>query len=675
MPILFPSGEVLRISKKPLGVGGEGRVFRVANECKQGIVAKIYNQIPSGEHQQKLKTMTTRHKGSLSGFCAWPKELLIDSKSKEICGFTMLEIEDSEPIHHYYSPSWRKQNQPNASWDSLLLLAANLSAAFVAVHESGIIIGDVNPNSLRVKKNGKVFFIDSDSFQIADGNTIYRCRVGVPSFTAPELLESSIPFNKLTRTVNHDLFGLSLLLFHILFMGRHPFAGVFNGSGDTPLETHIMKFRYAYANDYARRGVRPPPLSVQPKSVAAKSLVAAFENDFTQVGAVNGRNSAVKWHELIRKQRESLSRCNHSYGHLYDSILTSCPWCQLERKGLILFNHSKKGNYHSSLETAGLQPSDLLIGKDEERVYRKSQSIDIKKLTFPKIETRDIQPRFALTQKNRSLILIRSLTRIGALVGALAAIMYLPSSGLALAVFLLVIGFAYSPNQLKTLNQGYTDEASEIRKHINLLHSQLQRLLADAHETTHYQTVDCIWNELKSLRPDFERDASDLLLRAQISAKTKFLSSYLLCDAEIRGVGSSRTATLNAFGIETAADLSAERLSSIDGIGPVLMNRLLDWRHTLLQRYVAPSKDVLLQSERHDLLAKYCSLKQKLKNDLATAVNKKISHEASLYAEYVKTEELYVQAVRLEASILADIKLIQSSAFQAFGLRYIWLPI
>ena len=92
MAILFPSGEKLRILRNPLGTGGEGKVYRVSNNQMHGLVAKIYNKLPTEERQNKIKEMTAFKNSSLMESCAWPIDYLTDSNSGKICGFTMQEV-------------------------------------------------------------------------------------------------------------------------------------------------------------------------------------------------------------------------------------------------------------------------------------------------------------------------------------------------------------------------------------------------------------------------------------------------------------------------------------------------------------------------------------------------------------------------------------------------------
>ena len=106
-----------------------------------------------------------------------------------------------------------------------------------------------------VGKDSKVVLVDSDSFQINALNTVYLCDAGTQHFTPPEL--QSLTSFAVIRTVNHDNFGLALLIFHLLFGARHPYAGVplQNSAADVELESNINMtyaketFKVSYAFD------------------------------------------------------------------------------------------------------------------------------------------------------------------------------------------------------------------------------------------------------------------------------------------------------------------------------------------------------------------------------------------------------------------------------------------
>ena len=53
---------------------------------------------------------------------------------------------------------------------------------------------------------------------------VYRCPVGKPEFTPPELHGATL--SEIDQQPEHDLFGLAVLFFQLLMDGYHPFAGV-----------------------------------------------------------------------------------------------------------------------------------------------------------------------------------------------------------------------------------------------------------------------------------------------------------------------------------------------------------------------------------------------------------------------------------------------------------------
>ena len=235
---------------------------------------------------------------SLKEFAAWPLDLLHDGKNGPVCGFVMPRITDCEPIHRVYGPSHRKASFPNADWKFLVRTAKNLAAAFYIIHKYGYVVGDVNEGNILVTKKACVRLIDCDSFQVQAREKIYFCEVGVAQFTPPELQKSK-DFRML-RTQNHDNFGLAILIFLLLFMGRHPFSGVYKGNDDMPIERAIAEHRFAFGRGAALKAMAPPPNSVG-LSVVPREVSSLFEQAFTESGHQSwGRPSANDWWNCTR---------------------------------------------------------------------------------------------------------------------------------------------------------------------------------------------------------------------------------------------------------------------------------------------------------------------------------------------------------------------------------------
>lgn len=334
MDLFDSTGRRVPLGQK-IGSGGEGAVYEVPI-LGSDLVAKVYHGEISHEKQAKLQGMAAGNDESLRRIAAWPTATLHARADGPIRGFVMPKVAGYEPIHHLYGPSHRKQRFPNADWAFLVNTARNVAAAFEAIHAHGHVIGDVNPNLVYVANSTIVKLIDCDSFQVAADGKHYRCEVGVPHFTPPEL-QAHTSFRGVHRTRNHDNFGLALLIFHVLMMGRHPFSGVFAGKGDMPLETAIAQFRYAFGQNAAAKSMSPPPNSVT-TAILPGDVTLLFERAFTEPGAqADRRPHPREWVRALESLKGQLRACGQESIHRYFGGLSGCPWCAQEQQAGIYF--------------------------------------------------------------------------------------------------------------------------------------------------------------------------------------------------------------------------------------------------------------------------------------------------------------------------------------------------
>src|SRR5438093_3360090 len=200
--------------RKVLGRGGEATIYSVP---EMRCAAKLYHQ-PSPERAQKLTVMLANPPVLTAAFqrvaIAWPVDLILRRRSGEVLGFLMPRVANMRSIADVYNPRTRKQCCPAFTYLYLLRTAFNLAVAFQAVHERGYLIGDVNESNVLVGDTALVTLVDTDSFQVSDRGLILRCRVGKPEFTPPELQGRS--FADVDRSIEHDRFGLAILIFHLL---------------------------------------------------------------------------------------------------------------------------------------------------------------------------------------------------------------------------------------------------------------------------------------------------------------------------------------------------------------------------------------------------------------------------------------------------------------------------
>ena len=311
-------GNEVRLPAKPFATGGEGAVFDVVG--RPDLVAKLYSKPQSRDRCDKLQAMAKLCSPDLLKFAAWPTATLSTGNPAVVEGILMPRITDHKEIHCLYSVAQRKKDFPEADWGFLLHTARNCAIAFESVHSHGHVVGDVNQKNLMVSKKGIVALVDCDSFQVKDRNRIFRCGVGVPEYTPPEL--HGRKFTDLDRDANHDLFGLAVMVFHLLMMGRHPFAGVPQVNVDIPIEKAIQDGLYAYARNPTK--LKPPP-NVLPLAKLDAPTRDLFERAF---GSAQ-RPTATEWCRVLDASMMGLQHCKNEPKHSYPVAAGSCPWCQL----------------------------------------------------------------------------------------------------------------------------------------------------------------------------------------------------------------------------------------------------------------------------------------------------------------------------------------------------------
>ena len=335
MELIDSNGRHIHLGPK-ITEGGEGIIFEIPSDASR--VAKIFHK---PLHQQSLKAKKLQFQclnknKELLSISAWPQTILHDSRdSLKIHGFIMPRVSGKE-IHFLYSPHDRQNVFPSAGWDFLIHVAKNCATAFETLHENGVVMADVNEKNLIVTKNGIVYLIDCDSYQLRNGNEKYYCDVGVQLWTPPELQKLILHkgYSNLERTPNHDRFGLAVLIFELLFMGRHPYAGVITDHHrHYELHEAIQEYLFAFSPKAWIRGTKPPPHTLSLSTLPDK-LITLFERSFLPGSEINSsRPTGREWINELSNLFKSQKTCNYDNGHKYWNGNSACPWCQIIAHG------------------------------------------------------------------------------------------------------------------------------------------------------------------------------------------------------------------------------------------------------------------------------------------------------------------------------------------------------
>ncbi|MCL9845885.1 helix-hairpin-helix domain-containing protein [Ralstonia solanacearum] len=558
-------GNAVRL-RRELGRGGEGAVFEV--EGRPELVAKVYHSSLSAIRQSKLAYMASSVDQSILNYAAWPQETLHAKPNGAINGFLMAKVVNREPIHKLYSPAHRKQDFPKAAWDFLLYVARNTAAAFSTLHAQGHVIGDVNQGNVVVGADSKVTLIDCDSFQIRASNTLHLCEVGVPHFTPPELQGTS-SFASTQRTENHDNFGLALLIFHLLFGGRHPFSGVpLRNDVGNQLEADIKAFRFAYSRTARARGFDAPPNALT-LALVPDSIGNLFERAFTESGAApGGRPSAAEWVNSLDSLRTSTKKCAASAMHLFPATLSTCPWCSFESKGVVYFIDVR----------AYQQPG--ATGFQLAQVWAAIEAVAPPGAVAPPAwnhlkPTPQQLPSEYQSQRNKAYFARTVILGLG---------IWFTASQPALFFVALIVGWlawsAFGKVNVAPERVRREQQRSAAQQQWDMLCERWNSEVGTAGFTKKKSELIRLKTEYQALDAKEQRAMEELKSTAEERQKQRYLERFFISDASISGVGPGRTTVLASHGIETAADISASRIKNIKGFGEGLTRALVDWRKT-----------------------------------------------------------------------------------------------
>jgi DNA-binding helix-hairpin-helix protein with protein kinase domain len=480
----------------------------------------------------------------------------------------MPRIIGRKDVHHLYSPKSRRQEFSRADWRFLIHASANIARAFAVIHNTGCVIGDVNQGGVLIAQDATVRLIDCDSFQLVSGGRKFLCEVGVETFTPPELQGRS--FAGVVRTANHDNFGLAVMIFLMLFMGRHPFSGRYLGSAEMPLSKAIREYRFAYSIRPQLTQMQRPP-GTPPLPIVGTELGVMFERAFEREGSLGNRPGASDWAIALDALEKRQKQCSANPAHWHLAGLLNCPWCAME------------GASNVSLFPI-IMPPDLGSGFNFDAFWNDVESV-VSPGPPPQLDFAKISPsKMALTVGRASK--------------------KKPVAGLAAVAIFFTVLFAMPQFWPLALVGGLLTFFG-IRRIIDRPEEFEKIRIRKDKATSTWAVAQQAWGAQSSAEP-FEEKRRNLdrlrrewdgipsvrnqrLQKLRIDQRRlqleRFLDRFEIDKAKISGIGAGRKQTLESFGIETAADITVAKIDAVPGFGPALRKSLLDWRNSIEGRF------------------------------------------------------------------------------------------
>lgn len=548
-----------------IGKGGEGEVYAIKG--RSGQVVKIYNAGLRAKREDKVRAMVGEGLAIKTDLVAYPGEIASDQRGNFL-GFVMRLVSGYRPLHELYSPKSRQRHFVKADYRFIIHAALNVARAIGKVHQTGCVIGDLNHSGVLVGQDATVALIDADSFQFGTNGKFYPCVVGVPDFTPPELHGRNLA--TVDRSITHDNFGLAVAIFHLLFMGRHPYAGRFNGP-DISMGDAIAQNRFAFSLVRQSATQTLPPPGALTLDLFPADVGIAFEYAFGVNARV--RPNALDWVGALTKLERSLSHCSKVKTHYYPSNAKVCVWCKLaSTSGFDMFpDFSAAGSY---------TPTDKL--GTEQAIQ------EIFAFRFPTVA--EILPQLGTDRGVSSTLREARSARLGRMFMGVLAV---SGSGLAFLGapemwFLWLAGGIWGLSRIidneierEPFQRAYKDADERVQRELNAFVArngltEVVKVRSD---------LDGAISAYKCHDETLARELIKLRSTREARQRSAYLDRFSIRSANIPGIGPAKTATLISFGIETAADVNRSAVLRIPGFGNVMTGKLVEWRRSLEARF------------------------------------------------------------------------------------------
>jgi len=549
-----------------LGKGGEGEVYELLGNPSE--VVKIYSDPLSQHKANKLQLMVSRFNDQMQTYAAWPVDLVRDKRGKP-CGFVMKKLDDYVPLHMLFGPMDRKKIFPDKGYNFLVHVARNIASAFHTLHAAGLVVGDVNEGNLLVNKQGMVAFIDCDSFQIADGNNYYYCEVGVPRYTPPELLRLST-FENVVRTTATDSFSMAILIFQLLFLGRHPFAGINHTNEDIGEEVAIQRQLFAWSTRSRQQLLTPPR-----DSFDIKNLPEGIADLFHQAFETSNRPAPAQWIKETGLLMKQMTTCSRSKLHSYPAGMQHCPWCDFKNRRNILYFID---DIYTAESTISTDFDKFIQGFRVDPVHIPDADLSIPPAALKPVSHPD-KLKKVKSQKNTVALIFLLL--------AFPVFMLATISGF---VILGLAAFAWLGLPWKWYMQ---TELSKLKEQHKALHRRIDSLLEDYRNQQDIENYKHQGKRISQLITQYKDIPKNIQLKKRLEEERiynqqlhSFLQQFALQDHAIPSIGASRKQSLYNAGITTASDISRLSNIKVQGIGSKYEQVLFSWQRQMASGFV-----------------------------------------------------------------------------------------
>jgi DNA-binding helix-hairpin-helix protein with protein kinase domain len=574
MPFVTEQGEVIALGKL-LAESDHVATYELTDGRR---IARLFAQSLSERQARKLAVMLEIARPEWKRFAAWPTALLRLAKEEGLRGYLTEKRADAEPLPHLQSPAHRRVVFPSADWKFLVRAARNCAAVVEELHNAGMVIGDVPSGRFLVGSDAEITILGCDSFQFRHGEELFYSTAPVPEYLAPEL--QSTPLESFPLTPNHDAFGLAVIVFRLLMMGRHPFAG-YRGPNQLTIGEAIREFRYAYGPAASSLLMETAPGGLLLSDLPAQ-VVQSFQRAFSRGSEREGaRPTAAEWKKLLDDLHQQCTVCGVDPGHVYFAKAKQCPWCRIEQeRGPRFFDRVTLDAFEQTPDAPNSEP--LLIKLD---CLKSPDDIFQERKEAPLLPAATPAP---LPHSIRTFQHV--VTAIGILAVAAALTMLLgffsPNFlyiSATLTVCLAVgwaVGFFGSP--LRRLRRERRRQLELRRAELRQVEQEMAAVVASFNTEwmPRFKSAALAREQLEAIETQEGADMRRLQATLRQKQLDDYLAHFFLSEAKMQQLTPSRLVALESFHVETARDISERAIAAVPGLGKTLPSTLLAWRRT-----------------------------------------------------------------------------------------------
>jgi DNA-binding helix-hairpin-helix protein with protein kinase domain len=197
-----------------------------------------------------------------------------------------------------------------------------------------------------------------------------------------------------------------------------------------------------------------------------------------------------------------------------------------------------------------------------------------------------------------------------------------------------------------------------VQQKYNTIYNQWQNEAGDAKFLSLQKELTNLRSEYKDLDTSYKKEYQKLQANIQAQQRFRFLNRFFISDHNIPKIGPTRKATLASYGIETAADISEQKILRIGGFGRSYTTELLEWRAGKMRLFVFDPNTGVDPADISDLNRRFAIKRQQLEAGLLAGIERLNQVRNGALHQRQQMQSVVLAAAKQVAQAKADLKIL-----------------